>query len=71
MILSLAAECVDAETKEAMGRRLHSIQNEWNPGNLPLSKATVPEDFISADGSVPEEWIEVNTHQIISGIMIE
>ena len=65
VILSLAAERVDTETKEAMGRRLHAIQHEWNPGQMPLRRADAPDDFIHANGYVPEEWIQVDTYLIL------
>ena len=63
VVLSLAADRVDTEAKEAMGRRLHAIQHEWTPGHMPLRKAEAPADFIHAEGYVPEAWLEVDTER--------
>ena len=61
VVLSLAADRVDIEAKEAMGRRLHAIQHEWTPGQMPRRHAVAPADFIHSEGYVPEEWLEVDT----------
>ena len=60
VILSLAADRLAPEHREAMGRRLLELRDHWTPGDMPLVRAAAPPDLIQADGNLGEEWYEVS-----------
>ena len=60
VILCLAAEPLEAEDREAVGRRLYELKDRWTPGAMPLERAAAPPDLIQADGNVGEGWYEVS-----------
>ena len=59
-VLSLADKCLGEETREAIGRKLLNLQDEWNPGAMPLRRASAPHDLISSEGILGDNWQEVN-----------
>ena len=48
VILSLAADRLDPEEKEAMGKRLHELRDHWSPGAMPLVRAAAPPELIQS-----------------------
>ena len=59
VILSLAADHLDLEDREAIGRRLHELRHHWTPGAMPLKVADAPPDLIQADANLGEGWYQV------------
>ena len=59
VILSLAADRLDPEDREAMGRRLHELRDHWTPGAMRLEVADAPADLIQRDGDLGEGWYQV------------
>ena len=58
-VLSLADTKLSEESREAVGKRLVELQHEWNPGAMPLRRASAPEDLVSPEGIVGDTWHEV------------
>ena len=64
VILSLAADRLDPEEKEAMGKRLHELRDHWSPRAMPLVRAAAPPELIQADGNLGEGWYEVSYNEV-------
>ena len=58
-VLSLADTNLPQESREAVGKKLVDLQHEWNPGAMPLKRASAPEDLVSPEGIIGEDWHEV------------
>ena len=60
IVLSLVDTCLPQATREAIGMKLLTLQDEWNPGAMPIRRAAASHDLISSEGALGEDWHEVN-----------
>ena len=58
-ILSLVDAKLPDNVREAVGRKLLALKDEWDVGSMPISRASAPPDIISQDGVMDEDWYEV------------
>ena len=56
VIVALADDPIEDRIKEAMGQQLVNLQHIWNPGQMPMTRAQPPEDFVWSE----ELWQENN-----------
>ena len=61
-VLSLADTALSQATREAMGKKLVELQDEWNCGAMPLRRASAPRDFVSREGIIGDDWQEVSDY---------
>ena len=60
IVLSLVDTCLPQATREAIGMKLLTLQDEWNPGAMPIRRAATSHDLISSECALGEERHEVN-----------